>query len=588
MKLIKWIFVFLFNFLLIVSNQLNAQSSQKAHDQLHQLFKDAWEFTLRENPLMATARGDLRYNDRLSDASPQAFERRYSMQRKFLERLHEIHREQLSEEDQLNYDLFETQLQWNLKEFEFGSYLAPVHQRSGFHLFLPRMHERVPLRTHRHYEDYLKRLEAIPDYIEQQIELLKLGLKKGITPPRLVLKAVPKQVDALLSRPMEDFPLFQPFKKFPRSFNSEEQRALRMRAKNIITQQIYPAFKKFKTFFQKEYIPQASEEIAVTRRIPNGKAFYAFRIRRFTTTNLTARDIHELGLKEVARIKKRMLELIAQTGFNGSFKEFIQFLRTDSRFYYDDPEQLLIGYRNICKKMDAELPRLFGKLPRMPYGVRAVPDYEAPQATTAYYNAPSPDGTRPGWFYANTYDLKSRPKYEMEALAFHESVPGHHLQIALQQELKNVPEFRTQARFTAFVEGWGLYAESLGKEVGFYQDPYSEFGALSYEMWRALRLVVDTGIHAFGWSREKAINYMLENSALTRTNVVNEVDRYIAWPGQALAYKIGQLKIRELRTRAEEALGENFDLRAFHDLVLSAGAIPLNILEKRVMRWIRQ
>jgi prolyl oligopeptidase len=283
-----------------------------------------------------------------------------------------------------------------------------------------------------------------------------------------------------------------------------------------------------------------------------------------------------------------MLEIIQETGFEGSFDQFVKFLRTDERFYFTEPEDLLVAYRDICKRMDAALPRLFGKLPRAPYGVRAIPEYAAPRATTAYYNAPTVDGTQPGWFYANTYDLKSRPKYEMEALAFHEAVPGHHLQIALQQELENVPKFRTLARYTAFVEGWGLYAESLGQEAGFYQDPYSEFGFLSYEMWRALRLVVDTGIHNFGWTRERAIEYMLKNSALTRTNVENEVDRYIAWPGQALAYKIGQMKIRELRTRAEDALGEAFDLRAFHDFILSAGAVPLNVLEERVVKWINQ
>ncbi|RMF56369.1 MAG: DUF885 domain-containing protein, partial [Calditrichaeota bacterium] len=390
------------------------------------------------------------------------------------------------------------------------------------------------------------------------------------------------------SVPLDDFPLYQPFTAFPDNLAEAQRPRLAALGKEVLEEKVLPAFQQFKAFFADEYIPKASEEISASKRYPDGEAFYAYRIKRFTTTTLSAREIHDIGLREVARIRKRMDAIIEQTGFEGSFQEFVHFLRTDPRFYYTRPEDLLVGYRDICKRMDAELPKLFGKLPRAPYGVRAVPAFAAAQATTAYYNRPSADGTQPGWFYANTYDLKSRPKYEMEALSFHEAVPGHHLQIALQMELEDVPKFRTMASYTAFVEGWGLYAESLGKEVGFYRDPYSEFGALSYEMWRALRLVVDTGIHAFGWSRQQAIDFMLENSALTRKNVENEVDRYIAWPGQALAYKIGQMKIRELRTRAEEELGERFDLRAFHDLVLSAGAIPLDILTRRVENWIAQ
>ncbi|MFQ6112960.1 MAG: DUF885 family protein [bacterium] len=565
-----------------------AHLSEKASAKLHRLFEEFWEYTLKENPLLATSRGDLRYNDRLPEESPQAFQRRNQANLDFMNRLREIDREQLSPEDRLNYDLFEEQLLWEVEEFKFATYLEAVHQRSGFHLSLPQMHERVPFQTRKHYEDYLARLQAIPLLIDEQIALLKEGLKRGITPPKLVLEAVPAQIEKLVAMSIPEFPLFEPFKSFPRVFSETEQDNLKQRGQQVLEEEVVPAFGKFKRFFSGEYIPKATTEIAASRRYPKGDNFYRFRIRRFTTTDLTAKEIHEIGLKEVARIRKRMHEIIQKTGFQGSFEEFTQSLRTDARFYYTKPEQLLRGYRDICKRMDAALPRLFGKLPRAPYGVRPVPEYAAPQATTAYYNRPSADGTQPGWFYANTYDLRSRPKYEMETLALHESVPGHHLQIALQQELENVPAFRTIARYTAFVEGWGLYAESLGKEVGFYQDPYSEFGFLSYEMWRALRLVVDTGIHAFGWSREQAIDYMLENSALTRTNVKNEVDRYIAWPGQALAYKIGQLKIRELRNRAEDALGEAFDIRAFHDLVLSAGAIPLDVLERRVSVWIEE
>ncbi|MFQ5708795.1 MAG: DUF885 family protein [bacterium] len=565
-----------------------ARAAENDAEKFRQLLQDQWEFTLRENPLLATSRGDLRYNDRLGDASPAAFERRNRANQAFMQRLEAIDRERLSAEDQLNYDLFKEQLRWSLEEYKFGTFLEPVHQRSGFQLFLPRMHERIPLKSKKQYEDYLARLRAVPTLIDQNIALLKKGLKRGITPPRLVLEAVPQQLATLAKMPVADFPLFQPFKSFPETIDAATQKVLAAKGKQLLEEQILPTFDRFKRFFQESYIPNAKRDIAVNKRHPDGSAFYAYRVKRFTTTDLTPKEIHAIGHREVARIRKRMLQIIQETDFQGSFAEFVTFLRTDDRFYFTDAEDLVLHYRDICKRMDAELPRLFGKLPRAPYGVREIPQYEAPRATTAYYNGPTADGTQPGWFYVNTYDLKSRPKYEMEALSFHESVPGHHLQIALQQELENVPPFRTMASFTAFVEGWGLYAESLGQEAGFYRDPYSEFGFLSYQMWRALRLVVDTGIHAFGWSREKAINYMLENSALTRTNVENEVDRYIAWPGQALAYKIGQMKIWELRKRAQKALGEAFDLRAFHDLVLSAGAIPLSILEQRVDAWIEK
>ncbi|MFQ5866334.1 MAG: DUF885 family protein, partial [bacterium] len=573
--LILFFLVLVFSFLM--AWPIQAQTNEKSSAKLHRLFQEFWEYTLKEDPLFATSRGDLRYNDRLPDESPQAFQRRNQANQEFVNRLREIDREELSSDDKLNYDLFENQLLWEIEEYKFRTFLQPVDQLSGFHLDLAQKLERVPLQTKEHYQDYLSRLQAIPTLIDDQIALLKEGLKRGTTPPKLVLQAVPDQIDHLITTSMDDFPLYEPFKFFPETFAATEQENLRQRVQQILKEKVIPAFDRFRRFFSEEYLANASTEIAATKRYPKGEDFYNFRVKRFTTTNLTAKEIHEIGLKEVARIKKRMQEIIEKTGFQGSFEEFVEFLRTDARFYYTKPEELLRGYRDICKRMDAALPRLFGRLPRAPYGVREVPQYAAPQSTTAYYNRPSADGTQPGWFYANTYDLRSRPKYEMEALALHEAVPGHHLQIALQQELKNVPAFRTVASYTAFVEGWGLYAESLGKEAGFYQDPYSEFGFLSYEMWRALRLVVDTGIHAFGWSRKQAINYMLENSALTQTNVANEVDRYIAWPGQALAYKIGQMKIRELRTRAEEALDENFDVRAFHDLVLSAGAIPLEV-----------
>ncbi|NIR48948.1 DUF885 domain-containing protein, partial [candidate division KSB1 bacterium] len=425
--------------LLILLTPILGQEKQDTAQQLHQIFDDYWQFLLKENPLMATARGDLRYNDRLSDESVAAYERRNQARLNFLTRIEEIARDPLSEEDQLNYDLFKGQLQWNIQEFKFKTYLQPVHQRSGFHLSLPDMHERIPFQTKKHYEDYLARLKAIPGFISQIMERLKDGARQGRTPPKHVLQSVPEQIRILTSKPVERFPLFEPFHSFPDHLSGQEQEKLRDRGKHVLQTDVIQAFMRFKEFYEQDYIPKATEEISASERYPDGEAFYAYRIRRFTTTDMAAQDIHDLGLKEVSRIKNRMQEIIDESGFEGSFQEFIELLRTDEQFYYMDPEDLLMGYRDICKRMDAALPKLFGKLPRAPYGVRAVPEYAAPQATTAYYSRPSPDGKRPGWFYANTYDLKSRPKYEMEALSLHEAVPGHHLQIALQQELENVP-----------------------------------------------------------------------------------------------------------------------------------------------------
>ena len=348
---------------------------------------------------------------------------------------------------------------------------------------------------------------------------------------------------------------------------------------------VLPAWRQLYRFVTERYVPGARETIGLSA-VPDGAAWYTFAVRQSTTTEMSASDIHALGLREVERIRRAMDSVIAQTGFTGSFADFIQFLRTDPRFYFTDTASLLREYRDIAKRIDPGLIRLFGRLPRTPYGVIAVPAYSERNVTTAYYTPGSPEAARPGYFYANTYDLKSRPKWEMEALTMHEAVPGHHLQIALAQELENVPEFRKHLSFTAFVEGWGLYSESLGHDLGLYTDPYSRFGALTYDMWRAVRLVLDTGLHSMGWSRQQAIDYFAANSSKPLHDITVEVDRYISWPGQALAYKIGQLKIRELREEARRELGTAFDVRAFHDEVLGAGAVPLNILDARIRAWI--
>jgi len=425
---------------------------------------------------------------------------------------------------------------------------------------------------------------------------MRAGLADGRTPPQDVMAGVPPQAlfhaEARYEKTPEEHALFKPFKKRP------ENDPLAARAKEIIKLRVVPAFRELGIFLRDEYIPGCRRSTAALD-LPDGKAFYNFALAGHTTTKLTADEIHKIGLGEVARIRGEMMKVIARSDFPGKaslqdealFKAFVTYLRADKRFYHETAEALLAGYRDICKRADAGLPQLFGKLPRLTYGVREMERWLAPANTTARYYSGSLKNGKPGYFVANTFRLDQRPKYEMIALALHEAVHGHHLQISLAQEMENVPEWRTLLGYTSFVEGWALYSERLGLEIGggehgMYEDPYDDFGRLTYEMWRAMRLVVDTGLHSKGWPAEKAVQYMLDNSALTEVNIRKEVDRYIAWPGQATGYKIGELKIRELRARAEKNLGDKFDIRAFHDAVLSEGAIPLPVLETNIDLWI--
>jgi uncharacterized protein (DUF885 family) len=423
--------------------------------------------------------------------------------------------------------------------------------------------------------------------IDQTIALLDKGLQEGITPPRVTLREVPAQAGSLIVDDPLTSPMLKAFQKFPSTIPAAEQERLKSAAVQAFREQVAPAFQKLQSYLANTYVPAARESIAMSD-LPDGKAWYAYNVRQQTTTDLTPEQIHQIGLAEVKRIHRQMEELMAKTGFKGGLQEFFTFLRTDPRFFYDKPEDLLAGYRDIAKRIDPELVKLFGKLPRLPYGVVPVPSYSEKSQTTAYYENGSLEAGRPGWFNANTYDLKSRPKWEMEALTAHEAVPGHHLQLSLAQELEDVPQWRRYDDYTAFVEGWGLYAESLGDEIGLYKDPYSKFGQLTYEMWRAVRLVVDTGLHTKGWTRQQAIDYFKANAGKAEHDIEVEVDRYIVWPGQALAYKIGELKLKELRAEAEKDLGAKFDVRAFHDQVLGNGALPLDVLEKNVKAWVAQ
>ncbi|MCH7618681.1 MAG: DUF885 domain-containing protein [Candidatus Marinimicrobia bacterium] len=556
-----------------------------AVEQLNQLFHDDWESTLKEYPVFATTLGDRRYSDKLTPISVADSERRIEENRVFLSRLLRIDRDALPTADKLNYDIYKRLIEDGIEGGQFKGYLMPITNRSGFHVSFPQLADRVPFNNVEDYENYIARLNAFSNYADSHIELMRTGIAEGYVLPGIVLQGIEDAIEAHIVEDPTESLLYKPFEKYPKGIDEAEQERLTAAGSEAITNSIVPGFRSFLKFMTEEYLPATREEIAASS-LPNGKAYYEYSVRSFTTLDVTPQEVHDRGLSEVKRIRAEMEEVIKESGFEGDFKAFVEFLRTDDRFYVDTPEQLMKEVSFVLKKMDGELPSLFGTLPRMSYGIKRVPDFIAPKTTTAYYRRPSGDGTKAGFYYVNTYDLRSRPTYEIPALSLHEAVPGHHLQLALQQELGELPNFRRYSGFTAFVEGWALYSERLGLEAGFYEDPYSNFGRLTYEMWRALRLVVDTGIHYFGWSRQEAIDLMAANSALTLHNITTEVDRYISWPGQALAYKTGELKIRELRARAEEKLGADFDIRAFHDVVLGSGAVPLNVLENNVDEWI--
>jgi uncharacterized protein (DUF885 family) len=571
----------------------DGESSAQAEEvkKFRAFLDEDWKRAMVDQPEAATWLGFPGQNRRWRDDSPQGIELRKKHLRESIATLKTIRREELPEAEKLNYDLY-SRLLADLEEGTQygddaggGSLWMPVNQRGGIQQTAAEILSLMPHETVANYEDILARLEALPAAVEQTLALLQNGLKAGYTPPKITLRDVPKQLaDLIPAEPMASA-LLQPFTAFPSGFPEADRARLIVRAKSAYASAVAPTFKKLQTYLVATYIPACRESIAVSA-LRNGAANYAFRVRFETTTSLTPQQIHEIGLAEVKRIHAEMEKVITATGFKGGFHEFTEFLRTDPRFFYDKPEDLVNGYRIIAKRVDPELASLFGKLPRLPYGVTPIPDFKAPSQTTAYYQSGAPSVGRPGWYFVNTYKLHARPKWEMEALSLHEAVPGHHLQISLAQELEGVPEFRKHAGYTAFVEGWALYAESLGEEIGMYKDPYSKFGQLAYEMWRAVRLVVDTGMHMMGWTRQQAIDYFRENTGKTDQDVTSEIDRYIVWPGQALAYKIGQLKIRELRTAAEKRLGAKFDERKFHDAVVENGAVPLHVLEVRLNQWI--
>jgi len=548
------------------------------------LLDEHWEWTLKNSPVMASMMGDRRYNREWTDNNLEAIENRYKETREFLRRAYAIDRTALGPDDQLNYELFRRQLQDEVDEHRFNGHLMPFSQRGGVQN-IDTLTEQLRLASVADFDDWLARLGKLDTVIEQTIALAEAGRDAGLTAPRVLMERIPDQIDAQLVDFPTDSPFFKPFASLPETFSAADRERLRAEATDVIEKTVLPAYRKLDEYFNEEYLPAARESIGLSE-LPNGAAWYEYRARTYTTTQLTPDEIHRIGLEEVKRIRGEMMDVISEVGFEGTFQAFLEYLRTDPQFYFDNPDDLYREYLATSKRIDPELVKLFGKLPRMPYGVKPIPDAIAPDTTTAYYSRPAGDGSRAGIYYVNLYKPEVRPKYEIEVLSVHEAMPGHHLQIALQQELGDLPMFRRFMGFTAFVEGWGLYSERLGYDLGLYQDPYSRFGQLTYDMWRAVRLVVDTGMHYKGWTRQQAIDFFKDNAAKTEHDIVNEIDRYILWPGQALAYKIGQLKMLELRERAELQLGDGFDIRAFHDELLGAGALPLDLLEQRMDRWL--
>ena len=554
-------------------------------ERLHRLFAADWDYTMREYPEAATWFGYPGQDRRWTDASLAAIERRNRELENPARVLATIDRARLSPADQVHHDLFARGIEEALDGRRFRAELMPVSQMEGVQQSVAQLLAMMPATSVAEYENVVARLQGVPALVDQTIALMRAGLAAALSPPRITLRDVPQQVRNQLVDDARASPMLAAFQRFPDAVAAADRGRLERAAVDAFENGVKPAYRRLLSFLESEYIPHTRETIAASS-LPDGAAYYAYKVRQSTTTDLGPRAIHDIGLAEVKRIRAEMDHVIASTGFTGSFGNFVHFLRTDPRFFFARPEDLLVAYRDICKRADPVLPRLFGTLPRLPYGVVPVPAYAEKSQTTAYYEPGSPAAGRPGNFFANTYDLKARPRWEMEALSLHEAVPGHHLQIALAQEMPDMPEFRKNSFYTAYVEGWGLYAESLGGEMGFYQDPYARFGQLTYEMWRAIRLVVDTGMHALGWSRQQAIDFFVENAGKAEHDIVVEIDRYIVWPGQALAYKIGELKIKELRALASRALGDRFDIRAFHDQVLGSGAVPLDVLETRVRAWI--
>ena len=571
-----------------LEQNLNILSETKAEvetqdTQFESFLANQWDEGLKDNPIFASNLGDKRFNTKISSNSIGQFKINKAKEEKSLKELQLFNIELLNDENKLNYKLAELSMLNSIKRMNFPSYLMRLNQRGGIQSFYE-TGDRLVYTSKQDYEDWLTRLNSFVENIDNSLTNNKQGLELGYTQPKLVTRGVIAQISAIINSDIENHPYLKVFKNADESLmSSNEKTDLINRAKTLISNEINPSYKRLHDFLKNEYLSTSRNSIGISD-VPNGSKWYEVLSNYHTTTNLSPDEIHDIGLSEIKRIRSEMEKIISDLEWDGDFNSFLNYLRTSPRFYYDNPEDLFNAYLIMSKTIDPLLPKIFKTFPRAPYGVIPIPAESAPFTTTAYYNSPSKG--KPGYFYANLYKPESRPKYEIPVLTVHEAVPGHHFQISIAQELENVPTFRKYQSFTAFIEGWGLYSEELGDHIGLYDDPYDKFGQLTYDMWRAIRLVVDTGMHYKDWSRDDAINLFIENTAKSKLDIENEVDRYIAWPGQALAYKIGQLKILELRSKAEKELGEKYDIKDFHYEVLKRGSLPLDLLEFYINQWI--
>ena len=560
------------------------QTLEERRKAMNQLFADFWEDTLRHAPEFASQLGDLRWNDQISDYSVKAYNEGLGREQDFLLRLAAIGTEGMTEQEVISHDLLLRQFAEDIEAQDYKEWEMPLNQLGGIHTTYPELVRQLSFKTVKDYDDWIARLHAIPKAFDQVTANMELGVEDKRVPPKMLLTQALEQVKELAGQKAEDSPLALPLKSFPAGIGAEEQARIREEMLGAIGKEVLPAYLRFQRFLEATYVPAGREEPGIGA-LADGAKYYEFLIRRSTTTNLTAAAIHQIGLDEVKRDEAEMLVIAKQLGFQ-DLKSFQASLKTYPKLHPKSADALLDAYRGYIGAMQGKLPTLFGRLPKAKLEVTTIPEYRAKTSAQAYYEEGNADGSRPGRITVNLYNATERSLIDVEAIAYHEGIPGHHLQISIGKELEGIPEFRKEAGYTAFVEGWALYSERLGKDAGFYQDPYSDYGRLEADMWRAIRLVVDTGVHAQHWTREQMIQYFHAHSSMDELNIQSETDRYIGWPGQALAYKIGQLKILELRERAKKALGAKFDLRAFHDEVLDAGALPLDVLEKRVDGWI--
>ncbi len=566
------------------SAPVQAASVEDRRKALNALFHDYWEAYLKNNPEFASTIGDTRYNDKLSDNSVKAINDWLATEQNFLLQLVTVDSAGLSDQEKTSRDLLIHDLTEDQEGAEFKEWEMPVNQMGGIYSDFPQLVPQLSFTTAKDYDDWIARLHAIPKAFDQVSENMSIGMDDKRVPPKFLLEKTLEQVKQLANQKPEDSPLALPLKKFPASISAKEQDRIKQEMLDAIGKEVLPAYLRFARFLEVSYVPAGRTQLGISA-LPDGAKYYKFLIRRTTTTDLNSEQIHQIGLDEVKKDEADMLAIAQKLGFK-DLKSFEASLKDNPKMHPASAEALLDAYRGYLTPMQAKLPQLFGRLPKAPFEVAAVPDYLEKTSAPAYYEAGTPDGSRPGRIRIDTYNATQRNLYGVETIAYHEGIPGHHLQISIARELEGIPEFRKYEGYTAFSEGWGLYSERLGKDVGFYQDPYSDYGRLQGDIWRAIRLVVDTGVHSQHWTREQMVQYFHDHSSIDEPSVQAEVDRYIAWPGQALAYKIGQLKILELRDRAKKELGDKFDIRAFHDQVLDTGALPLDVLEARITAWI--